>query len=181
MRYFIKKISLLLAIVSIIVLSASCEGKIQKDALTDGTYAIDVSLEGGSGRATIESPSILTINGDAMSARVRWSSPHYDYMIVGDDKYLPVNTEGNSEFEIPVEALDTAISIIGDTTAMSVPHEVEYEITFISDTITAVDDTPMARSKYSVFTALAIILFCIVLSAVRSRLRKKRIADMQRQ
>ena len=59
-------------------------------------------------------------------------------MIVGDEKYLPVNKEGDSVFEIPVTVFDEAISVIGDTVAMSRPHEIEYSITFCSDTIEAV-------------------------------------------
>ena len=56
-------------------------------------------------------------------------------MIVGGDKYLPVNTEGDSVFEIPVVAFDQPMEVIGDTVAMSKPHEVEYTLTFHSDTI----------------------------------------------
>ena len=59
----------------------------------------------------------------------------YDYMLVNSEKYLPVNTEGNSVFEVPVEALDAPLTMIGDTVAMSTPHEVEYTVTFHSDTL----------------------------------------------
>lgn len=50
-----------------------------------------------------------------MTAEITWSSPNYDYMIVDGEKYLPVNTEGNSVFEIPVAALDTALAVTADT------------------------------------------------------------------
>ena len=66
---------------------------------------------------------------------MEWSSPNYDYMIVDDEKYFPVNTDGNSVFEIPVAALDTPLTVIGDTVAMSKPHEIEYTLTFLSDTL----------------------------------------------
>lgn len=68
-------------------------------------------------------------------AILEWSSPNYDYMLVNGEKYLPVNTEGNSVFEVPVEALDAPLTMIGDTVAMSTPHEVEYTVTFHSDTL----------------------------------------------
>ncbi len=68
---------------------------------------------------------------------VQWSSPNYDYMIVDGQKYMPVNTDGNSVFEIPVK-LDTPMQVIGDTVAMSKPHEVEYTLTFHSDSATEV-------------------------------------------
>ena len=102
--------------------------------LEDGSYTMDVTFEGGSGKAYIESPTAVTVAGDQITATVTWSSPNYDYMIVDGEKYLPVNTEGNSVFEIPVEALDTPVTVIGDTVAMSQPHEIEYTLTFHSDT-----------------------------------------------
>ncbi len=64
-------------------------------------------------------------------------SPNYDYMIVDGQKYMPVNTDGNSVFEIPVK-LDTPMQVIGDTVAMSKPHEIEYTLTFHSDSATEV-------------------------------------------
>ncbi len=102
--------------------------------LEDGSYTINVTFEGGSGRAYIESPATITVAGDRITATVTWSSPNYDYMLVDGEKYLPVNTEGNSVFEIPVAALDIPVTVIGDTIAMSTPHEIEYTLTFLSDT-----------------------------------------------
>ena len=101
-------------------------------APADGTYTCEVTLEGGSGRATVESPAALTVADGKMTAAIVWSSPNYDYMIVDGEKYLPTNTEGNSTFEIPVSALDTALDVTADTVAMSTPHEIEYTLTFDS-------------------------------------------------
>ena len=101
-------------------------------APADGTYTCDVTLEGGSGRATVESPAALTVADGKMTAAIVWSSPNYDYMLVDGEKYLPTNTEGNSTFEIPVAALDTALDVTADTVAMSTPHEIEYTLTFDS-------------------------------------------------
>lgn len=100
------------------------------EAPADGTYTCDVTLEGGSGRATVESPAVLTVADGRMTATIVWSSPNYDYMLVDGEKYLPTNTEGNSTFEIPVAALDTPLDVVGDTVAMSTPHEIEYTLTF---------------------------------------------------
>ena len=105
----------------------------------DGTYTCDVTLEGGSGRATVESPAALTVADGKMTATIVWSSPNYDYMIVDGEKYLPTNTEGNSTFEIPVSALDTALDVTADTVAMSTPHEIEYTLTFDSASLKAND------------------------------------------
>lgn len=101
----------------------------------DGTYTIELTMEGGSGRASIQSPAQLAIAEGAATAILEWSSPNYDYMLVNGEKYLPVNTEGNSVFEVPVEALDAPLTMIGDTVAMSTPHEVEYTVTFHSETL----------------------------------------------
>ena len=100
------------------------------EAPADGTYTCDVTLEGGSGRATVDSPAALTVADGRMTATIVWSSPNYDYMIVDGEKYLPTNTEGNSTFEIPVSALGTPLSVVADTVAMSTPHEIEYTLTF---------------------------------------------------
>lgn len=102
------------------------------EAPADGTYTCDVTLEGGSGRATVDSPAVLTVADGRMTATIVWSSPNYDYMLVDGEKYLPTNTEGNSTFEIPVTALDTPLDVVGDTVAMSTPHEIEYTLTFAS-------------------------------------------------
>ena len=71
-----------------------------------------------------------------MTAVIVWSSPNYDYMLIDGEKYLPTNTEGNSTFEIPVAALDTALAVTADTVAMSTPHEIDYTLTFDSATLT---------------------------------------------
>ncbi len=68
---------------------------------------------------------------EGLFARLVWSSPNYDYMIVDGVKYLPVNETGNSEFFIPVPEQPETLEVIADTVAMSTPHEVEYTITFL--------------------------------------------------
>ena len=54
------------------------------------------------------------------------------YMLVDGQRYDVLTTEGGSTFEIPVRALDPPLTVIGDTTAMSTPHEIEYTLTFDS-------------------------------------------------
>lgn len=107
-----------------------------KDAvsLEEGTYSMEITFEGGSGKAEILSPVTITVADGKVTATVQWSSPNYDYMIVDGEKYLPENTEGDSVFEIPVLKFDEPINVIGDTVAMSKPHEIEYILTFHLDT-----------------------------------------------
>ena len=113
----------------------AANGSFDMSALADGSYTIELTMEGGSGRASIQSPTQITVADGAATAILEWSSPNYDYMLVNGEKYLPVNTEGNSVFEVPVEALDAPLTMIGDTVAMSTPHEVEYTVTFHSETL----------------------------------------------
>lgn len=105
----------------------------------DGAYTMEITFEGGSGKAKILSPVTVTVKDRTATATLQWDSPNYDYMIVDGEKYLPVNPEGDSVFEVPVPAFDEPVTVIGDTVAMSKPHEVEYTLTFHSDTMKAVE------------------------------------------
>lgn len=100
------------------------------EELKDGEYELYVSLSGGSGKATVTSPTKAYVSKGDITVTIEWSSPNYDYMIVDGNKYLPVNTSGNSVFEIPLEKLESDINVVADTVAMSKPHEVEYELLF---------------------------------------------------
>ena len=106
-----------------------------------GDYTIEVDLEGGSGKATIASPAQIKNRDDGSQVVcIEWSSPNYDYMLVGDEKYLPVNPDVEcSIFEIPVSNFDEPLDVIADTVAMSKPHEIEYTLIFHSDTIKEVE------------------------------------------
>ncbi len=103
--------------------------------LADGTYQIDIGFSGGTGKAYIQSPVTLYVSGGAYTAKVVWSSINYDYMLVNGAKYLNENAGSNSTFTIPVSALDTWLPVVGDTVAMSTPHEIEYSLYFDSATI----------------------------------------------
>ena len=100
------------------------------ETLADGTYSIAVTLEGGSGKVSVQSPCTLTVADGKMTAQIVWSSSYYDYMLVDGERYDALSNEDGSTFEIPVSALDTPLSVIGDTTAMSTPHEIDYALTF---------------------------------------------------
>ena len=101
--------------------------------IDDGIYSCQVTLEGGSGRASVTSPATVRIQEGKKSVELIWSSPNYDYMLVDDQRYDNEAAPGdNSVFTIPFEEFDTAFTVIGDTTAMSTPHEIEYQITVFS-------------------------------------------------
>lgn len=100
----------------------------------DGRYHIEVSLSGGTGRASIESPTSLTIVEGVKIATIVWSSPYYEYMLVDGVRYEPLQSEGNSTFDIPV-SLDVDMQVSAQTIAMSQPHEIEYVLRFDSSTL----------------------------------------------
>ena len=96
----------------------------------DGEYTVEVTLEGGSGKATVDSQAKVTVTDGVANATITWSSTHYDYMIVNGEKYLNENEGGNSTFTFPIDGIPCEMDVIGDTTAMSTPHEIDYTLTF---------------------------------------------------
>ncbi|MCF0229422.1 MAG: iron transporter [Parasporobacterium sp.] len=106
--------------------------------LEDGTYDAELEFAGGSGKAYVNDKCTVTVKDGEASAQIIWSSDKYDYMLVDGEKYEPVSTEGGSMFIIPVAAFDIEIQVIGDTTAMSTPHEIEYTLNFRSESLNKV-------------------------------------------
>ena len=104
------------------------------DEIKDGTYCVEVTLTGGSGRAELESPTRLTKKDAKIWAQIRWDSPYYDYMNVEGREYYPVNKDGNSLFIIEAE-LDQEIPVKAETVAMSEPHMIEYALYFDSKSL----------------------------------------------
>ena len=103
--------------------------------LEDGSYTVAVRLEGGSGRASVETPAALRVEDGNAFAVITWGSSNYDYMKVDGERLDLISTGGNSSFEIPVRVFDRKMPVIADTIAMSEPHEVEYTLVFDSTTI----------------------------------------------
>lgn len=139
--------------------------------LDDGEYAIPVEIEGGSGKAAVTTPAAMTVSDGQATLTLVWSSEHYDYMISGGVRYDRVNEDGYSTFEIPVTDFDEPMTVIADTTAMSVPHEIEYTLTLSPDEIMAGSETPQAQAQRVVYMAFAIIALCAVVSLIKKRRR----------
>ena len=142
--------------------------------LKDGEYTAEVTMEGGSGRATIDSPTAISVKDGKVTAEIKWSSSHYDYMLVDGEKFLPVNTEGNSVFEVPVAEFDKPMTVMADTTAMSVPHEVEYTLTFASETVAASGSGTGMNGSVSIalWIAVAVAVFMPVVTRMRRKEKK---------
>ena len=113
--------------------------KLEDLKLEDGTYETEVTLTGGTGKATVESPAKVEIKDKEATATIIWSSPNYDYMIVDGEKYEPVNKDGNSTFEIPVSVFDAEMEVTADTVAMSTTHEIDYTLNFDSSSMKKAD------------------------------------------
>lgn len=106
-------------------------------ALEDGTYTVEAALSGGSGKTTVESPTTLTVKDGNASAVITFSSSNYDYVLVNDEKYERISTEGNSSFEIPVTGFDWEMPVKANSTAMGLSHEIDYTLYFDSSSIQA--------------------------------------------
>ena len=126
--------ALLLCLVCATALCACGNTNSSEKTVEDGSYQVDVSLEGGSGKATVTSPCTVTVENGQATALIEWSSPNYDLMTVDGTDYQPVNTEGNSQFEIPIPSLDCTLDVSAETTAMSQAHTIDYTLTFGSGT-----------------------------------------------
>jgi len=139
----------------------------------DGEYSIEVNLAGGSGRANVSSPTLLIVREGRAYARLLWSSPYYDYMVVGDTIYENLTTDGgNSTFEIPITVMDAPMAVIADTTAMGDPLEIEYTLTFYSESLGDKGQIPQEAAKKVLYISLAIIVVGAVLNHFVKKKRK---------
>lgn len=102
----------------------------ESEVPADGSYTVEAVLQGGSGKASVQSPARLTVENGAMTATVIWSSKNYDLMIVNGQEYTPTYENELSCFTIPVSTLGTPLPVQAETTAMSQPHMIDYTLTF---------------------------------------------------
>lgn len=162
MKYMIKIMPVLfLALMlagPVSVAAVQKENGIETD-LEDGEYSIQVDLEGGSGKASVSSPTLMLVKNGRMYAELQWSSSNYDYMIVDGEKFQNESEEGrNSVFTIPVTALDDKMEVIADTLAMGAPHEIDYTLTFYEASIGSKGQLPQEAAKRVVAVAMVIIV-----------------------
>lgn len=158
-----KFIAYMITLLSICLLWCLClvcpaQAKPLSLSMEDGEYAIEVTMTGGSGKATIVSPTVLTVKDGKAYAKIQWSSSNYDYMIVDGQKLLNESEEGYSTFTIPVMAMDQEMPVIADTTAMGTPHEVSYQFTFYADSIEDKRALPQEAAKRVLVVAAIIIV-----------------------
>ena len=109
---------------------AGCGAAPEQEQNTGGVFRIPVALEGGSGKAAVDSPAEIRAEGGACTAVIRWSSANYDYMIVEGETYYPLPGEEVSVFEIPIPEPPCTVAVQADTVAMSRPHLIDYTLSF---------------------------------------------------
>ena len=142
--------------------------------MPDGEYSIEVNMTGGSGRASVSSPTWLIVKDGHAYARLLWSSSYYDYMLVDEVRYDNQTDDGsNSTFVIPITKMDDEIDVIADTTAMGDPVEVEYHLTFYSATIDDKDAIPQEAAIKVLYIALVVIVVGGILNYVLKKRRKR--------
>ena len=174
-RKALSKTIKILLLVPLLVLAVTAAGpRPHAEALKDGEYAVELTLTGGSGKASVVSPTVLYVKDGQFSAQLQWSSSNYDYMIVDGKKYLNESSGGYSTFTIPISAFDKALSVVADTTAMGAPHEVPYTLTFYADSIGAKSGLPQEATKRVLYMALGLI---VVGGILNHFVQKKRNCD----
>lgn len=124
MRTFLKRtIAVLLTLALLCGAAALAEGA----SLPDGAYVPDgFRFSGGSGKVTITCPEVQ-ISGGEITATLVFSSPNYPKLAVDGVEYPATHEGDTSIFQIPA-ALNADMTVVGTTTAMSQPHDVEYTI-----------------------------------------------------
>lgn len=108
---------------------------------------------------------------DAEHSGVAKSSESFSRVIMDDVKYLDKTDDGsNSTFIIPISALDEEIAVVADTTSMGDPAEIEYQLTFCSETIGDKDLIPQEAA----IKVLELAVIVIVAGGIVNYILKKR-------
>lgn len=154
------RLSVLFALLACMTLSASAL------SLNDGEYCVSVEMTGGSGKATVSSPTLMTVTNGVPYAHLTWSSENYDYMIVDGKRYDNQSEPGmHSSFTIPITEWDAPIDVIADTTAMGHPVEIHYQLYFYPDSVGDKAQLPQEAAKRVLIMASVIIVVGGVLNA----------------
>ena len=140
MKHFLRRFWIALLALAML-LTASCQAAGGDSAApADGIYTPDeFYYAGGTGKARFSCPQIRLENGEAW-ALLTVDSKNYTYFKVDDVIYETTVEDGSASAEIPVR-LNAVTTVTGQTTAMSQPHEITYQI-YVYLAAAGEDDTP---------------------------------------
>ena len=128
-------------------------------ALEDGEYCVAVDLTGGSGKASVTTPTLMIVKDGVAYARLTWSSSSYDYMIVDGVRYDNESEPGmHSSFTVPIPVWDYPVAVIADTTAMGHPVEAHYQLFFYQESVGSKSQLPQEAAKRVLIMASVIIV-----------------------
>lgn len=134
-------------------------------SLPEGDLKAEITLSGGTGKTTIQSPADVHIENGVITAEIVWSSSNYDLMIVDGREYTPVSVDGGAKFVVEIPSLNEPLNIQARTVAMSTPHLIDYTITVSSEEVvtgesdgsdsTSVDLSSLLESLQSKFESMS--------------------------
>lgn len=138
--------------------------------LSDGTYEVPVTLEGGSGRASLEPTADVIVDDGAITATVVFTSSNYDLMVVDGKEFAPETTDPGSTFTIPVASLSDPLAVSAETVAMGDPHMIDYTITFdVSSVVSVSGDATTVPIIAAVIIAIVVVAAIVAVIMVRRR------------
>lgn len=138
--------------------------------MKDGEYRVDVKLSGGSGKASVKSPTRVEVKDGKIEAEIRWDSPNYDYMEIEGEEYYPVNEDGDSVFIVDAE-LDREIPVKAETLAMSEPHMIDYTLYFDSASLKKEES---GSALIALTITAAVLVGFIAALMIRKRMRHEK-------
>jgi hypothetical protein len=128
MKNAFKKVMSIGAAAALMLCLVLCSTLFAYAAYADGTYSVPVTCKGGSGRGGVRSASVKVSKGVISSVELVMSSANYDYAydpVTGTK--IDAGGEDVSVFTIAYPGDNFSFTV--DTTAMSEPHEITYELT----------------------------------------------------
>ena len=125
--------------------------------LRNGTYTVNVEIEGGNGTDMICTPMHLFIDDGAATAVIVWSTSACEYMKLEGTQINPMSRDDGSVFYLPVDTWDEEVSLLCGMDHEGTKEEIEYVATF--------DSSSVVREKGSILP-LAIMFTLVGVLAV---------------
>ncbi len=141
--------------------------------LEDGIYTMDVELAGGTDGESIASPAYVKIENGRPVVSLEWIGQSFDYMVVNEELYEPIEQDDKYYFELPIMAFDEPMDVIAGTTEADVPHETVYQLTFKSDTAELQSKGVHIPTQSLLFIIVIVVFVIAVLFLSRMRNAKK--------